>query len=205
MGENIMNIFKCRVKGKLDPIIVEDVTSVANAFGVLKSEYNVSELDVISIELIEPEYTIEDWYNSIKEDLKPWMQGRYSRSCCPQEMKYYDMKLEEIECPRCGKKALWQPQYGDFGFNEYYRVECDECDYIFPIQSSDCGECICEAKTQLGIFELLGRPSELLDCDLQLLLYKDANERQKYYEELATDDTSYSYVNKEVHKRVLDL
>ena len=91
-----MNTFKCKVKGKLDPIIVEDVTSVANAFGVLKNEYNVNELDVLSIELIEPEYTISDWYDSIKDDLKPWMWGRYGRSCCPQEMKYNDMKLDKF-------------------------------------------------------------------------------------------------------------
>ena len=200
-----MNTFSCKVRGVDEPIIVEDVTSVANALGVLESNYGFNALDTISIEWVD-DFTMEDWYKNLQDDLKPYMHhNKYSRRLSPQEMKYNEIKLEEIICPNCGKKALWLPQYGQFGFNEYYRVECNECDYVFPIQSSDCGECICEAKTQLGIYELFDRPKFLLDCDLQLLMYKNEQERQDRYKRLCTDDTSYSYVNKEVHKRILDL
>ena len=100
---------------------------------------------------------------------------------------------------------LRSAQYGDFGFNEYYRVECDECDYVFPIQMSDCGECVCEAKTQLGLYELLGKPNYLLDCDLQLLTYKNKEDRKEYFNNLCGDDYSYSYVDKEVNKKLLDV
>lgn len=201
-----MNIYKITTKIKKS-YIIEDVTTPTNALRVFLNENkNYIEEDVVSIELVD-EYDDEehndfDYIGQFYEKLKPYMWRGCCRSSSPQETKYRDMKLEDIECPICGKKALWLPQYGDFGFNEYYRVECDECDYVFPIQMSDCGECICEAKTQLGLYELLGKPHHLLDCDLSLLLHKSINKREESYLWLCNDD---QYVNKTVHKKLLEI
>lgn len=200
-----MNTYKITTKIKKS-YVIEDVTTPTNALRVFLNENkNYVEEDVTNIELIDEyeEFANEfDYIGELYKKLKPYMWRKNCRSASPQEMKYRDMKLEDIECPKCGRKALWLPQYGDFGFNEYYRVECDECDYVFPIQMSDCGECICEAKTQVGLYELLGKPNYLLDCDLSLLLHKKLEDRKKSYEWLCEDD---QYVNKDVHKKLLDV
>jgi hypothetical protein len=48
-----MNTYKCTIRGRDAPIIIEDVTGVTNAIGVLRSEHQVDELDITSIDLVD--------------------------------------------------------------------------------------------------------------------------------------------------------
>lgn len=48
-----MNTYKCTIKGRDAPIIIEDVTGATNAIGVLRSEHQVDELDITSIDLVD--------------------------------------------------------------------------------------------------------------------------------------------------------
>lgn len=48
-----MNTYKCTIRGRDAPIIVEEVTGEVNAIRVLRSEHQVDELDITSIDLVD--------------------------------------------------------------------------------------------------------------------------------------------------------
>lgn len=49
-------------------------------------------------------------------------------------------RLEDMECPNCGRKYLRIMEYGDRFSEEYFVVGCDACDFECPNGSADYGE-----------------------------------------------------------------
>lgn len=107
--------------------------------------------------------------------------GSASRSRSPVARILDDLTLDELRCPKCGEKSLYQH------FNEYmmgigtYWIDCENCDWAPPesTNSSDCGDNICELKEWLEAYELLGRPKDKLDEDLRLYFYPEGDFREE--------------------------
>lgn len=99
-----------------------------------------------------------------------------SRKCSPIAAELNKLTLEEIACPKCGEKHLYQC-FDEImtGIGNYW-IGCDSCGWTAPIgKSTDCGETICELKDWLEVFELLGRPTDRLNENLILELYPTEN------------------------------
>ena len=152
-----------------------------NAIKVFESTYNKKESDILSITQID-EFD-EELSSILKIDvnaeLKSYRWRGHSRSCSPKEIEIRDMEFEEIVCPVCGKThTLDLLYYGDHCYNEDWGISCNECDFVFPLFST-VSDVSCNFRDWLFVFELLGKPQELIGCDLTLLLYPTREQAMK--------------------------
>ena len=166
-------MIRFHVKTKTNVYIEDDVTNVLNAIKVCIKENNIKLDDIICV------FEVDDYEEQeIENAFSPYQWKRNSRSHSPREIELNDMTLEEIECPICGKKRLQQLQYGKFGWEYDYRVECDDCGFVCPIQLSDCGEQIVMFKEWVAAYELAGKPKGREDEDWTLYFHPHSSRKQ---------------------------
>ena len=128
----------------------------------------------------------ENIKKKIKQIPKKYMtRGSYEgggiRSISPIGLKLENLSLEELECPNCGQKNLYQH------FENYmmgignYHIDCENCEWDSPatIDSSDCGDNIAELKSWLEAFYLMGKPKDKLNEDLTFYFYPEGEYRDK--------------------------
>lgn len=106
------------------------------------------------------------------------------RKISPIGIELNNKKLEELECPCCGQKSLYQH------FNEHvmaigeYYIDCENCDWVCPTGPlSDCGDNIAELKTWLEAWYLLGKPKKRINENLIFELYPEGEYRDAVIKE----------------------
>lgn len=125
---------------------------------------------------------------ALERKIKPFQYtGSYERPgqrrLLQEETELRNLKLEEINCPICGKKHLAITTEDELGLGmPKYGVTCDDCDFVFPLKLSDVGDMICQFKTWLSVYLFLGKPLRFIEEDLTLLLFPESyREKKKEY------------------------
>ena len=152
--------------------------TVSDIIKELKNKHNIEESDIISI----TKCVCDIDTHKICNILKPYRWKGHSRSCFPIETIIRDKSIDELFCPCCNELGHLRYDTDDNYYDTTYQVFCDKCNYWFPTKSTDVGESLCDAKEQIAVYELIGKPVQLLNCDLSLLLCENKDNAIKLNE-----------------------
>ena len=173
--------------------VAKNMTGPVNAVLHTAMKWMIPETDILSV--VEVDENGESLYTCTKSNLTEdeievimeqyqcvgsYENGGVFKKPLPDESNYRNLKLEDIPCPVCGEKSLEQTVWDTSGLGpDSYGVACDDCEFICPIELSDCGETIVVFKQWLAIYKLLGYPQEYRNRDLTLFLYPKGEWRDK--------------------------
>lgn len=107
------------------------------------------------------------------------------RNTSPMGLEISKMKINEISCPKCGRKYLdyrIETHTTKSGFDiPLYRVVCtdEDCNWKCPVALSDIGEAFAEFKTWLEAYMLMGKPLDLINENLILEFYPEGKFRDE--------------------------
>ena len=130
--------------------------------------------------------TSKEFYDTLGEELS-------YRDISPIGQELSKMKINEICCPKCGKKYLdyrIETHTTKSGFDiPLYRVVCtdDDCNWKCPVALSDIGEAFVEFKTWMEAYMLMGKPISLVNENLILEFCPEGplkEEMKKEYEDI---------------------
>lgn len=107
--------------------------------------------------------------------------GKIIRKLSPKGEDIDQRQLEDIFCPFCGEQSL-RHDY-DSPSQHYVRCEHESCIWMCPGGYADCYEESAKGtKEWVEVFHLIGRPKELENEDITLLLFPEGEWREEVRE-----------------------
>ena len=172
-----MNTYIIKIRDHTE-YTIENVANMQVAIDMCIKNHQIKIDDIIEVKCTT--YRVELPEEELEKLISSYQYKGGGRRLTDEEIKWNDMPIEEHVCPVCGKKYLFQGSYGSWDIQ--YRVECDACGFMCPIQLSDCGEQLVLAKEWLFVFDKMGKPMSKIKDDVTLYLYKKGKARDKEYE-----------------------